>query len=346
MCVEFLERNRQIGVVYTKAVRKEYRRNPDGRRRIESEYIDTRMEFDRTRLLTSNWIPNLSAVHRRSLLRQVPAYSDLPALEDYDFLLRLSSVAEFAHLPLVTGEYYVDKSLDSRNEQLRKANPELYHDILAEISATKRPCETSEAPRIAAFCFSDSGDDRQALKLAGRALQANPLNYWALRLFVDSSYKHGAYKHLCTRLERFLRDRPDRSDIWKDYALGEYRKKQYVKALRGLEVALATRETEDEAKILYRLIATCHMHLGEKDTAIACMLKSVRSAGHVDPGVLPDSSGLPVLPEGAVLDQWFRRGIWAKALKGLSYYHIYSNRWGHRAAARKILHILRRQSGS
>jgi hypothetical protein len=41
-------------------------------------------------------------------------------------------------------------------------------------------------------------------------------------------------------LERFLRDRPDRSDIWKDYALEQYRKKKYVKALRGLEMAVAT----------------------------------------------------------------------------------------------------------
>jgi len=54
------------------------------------------------------------------------------------------------------------------------------------------------------------------------------------RLFVDASYRHDTYKHLPARLERFLRDRPDRSDIWKHYASEQYRKKEYVKALGGL----------------------------------------------------------------------------------------------------------------
>ena len=336
LCVEFLERNRQIGLVYTKAVRKEYRRNTNGTKTCVNERIDHQMEFDRLRLLDTNWIPNVSVVHRRSLLQQVPAFSDLPVLEDYDFWLRLSSVTEFAHLAAVTGEYYVDRGRESRNEQLRQMNPKLYFEILNQITSTQRACVTSEASRIAGQCFWDNGDSAQALKMADRSLQANPLNYLALRLFCLAALKdRDSDRRLSPRLERFLRARPDRSDIWKWYASELIKREQYVKALRALEMALTTRQTESEAGGLYQLMSLCYLKLGIEDTAVACTLRSRQ----IETGSLPSpNSGdeLPVLPEGAILDQWFERGILATPLKGLSYYYLYSRRWGHRAAMRKI----------
>jgi len=331
LCVAFLERNPQIGLAYTKAVRKTYRRSTDGTMKCINDYIDPRMEFDQTRLFDGNWIPIPSVMHRHDLLQQVHAFRELPILEDYDFLFRLSSLAEFAHLPVVTGEYFVDITKISRNERLRKENPRLYNETLAQITTAQTACETSERLRIAAQEFHDLGQDAQAFKLADRALRVNPLNYLALKLYI-ATHEYGSDRYLVSRLEHFLREKPDRSDIWKSYALEVLKKEQYLKALRALEMALATRETEDEAASLYRLLSTCYFELGARDTAAACALKSKE----IEMGTLPSNADLPALPEGAILDQWFERGILALPFKGLSYYYLYSRRWGHRAAIRKI----------
>jgi hypothetical protein len=47
--------------------------------------------------------------------------------------------------------------------------------------------------------------------------------------------------------------------------------------------------------------------------------------------------GLPVLPEGATMDVWFKSGITGKALHAMAYYYLYSGRWGRRAAIRKMM---------
>jgi glycosyltransferase involved in cell wall biosynthesis len=68
----------------------------------------------------------------------------------------------------------------------------------------------------------------------------------------------------------------------------------------------------------------------------------------VDRDLESKKSNLPALVEGATLDLWFKRGLVGISLKGLVYYYLYSRRWGHLAALRKMMrdgsfHLRRRQ---
>lgn len=340
LCAKFLERNPSIGVVYTRALRKNFRMKTDGTREVLDQYIDHAMEFDWARLLCVNWIPNLSVMYRRALLQQVGNFRDLAILEDWDLLLRLSSVSEFAHLPVVTGEYYIDVSRESRNERLRKSNPKLYFEIVNQIRWSQRAAQTSERIRFAAEQFAKSGDHAQSLKLNTLALQYNPFNFWVLISFVHASHASGVEAGLVKPLQCFLSERPDKGVIWKFYAQELIKKEQYVNALRALEMALLTRETEGDASEVYRLMSICYSEMGMSDTAIACHLKSNEPAQSA-----PLLDALPPLPEGPALDQQFQTGLFATPLKGLTYFYLYSRRWGTRRALRKILRHLRSSRG-
>ena len=71
----------------------------------------TPWEFNRNQLLVNNYIPINSYLFRHDLLETVGFWDeDLERLEDYDFLLRLSTVCNFFHVNKVTSEYrfYLD----------------------------------------------------------------------------------------------------------------------------------------------------------------------------------------------------------------------------------------------
>lgn len=77
-------------------------------------------EWDPIRLLTSNFIPNLSLVHRRSIFEIMGGYREVPVLEDWEFLRRLSLVASVLHIPLVTSAFYVRSDGRSRNGLIKR----------------------------------------------------------------------------------------------------------------------------------------------------------------------------------------------------------------------------------
>lgn len=89
------------------------------RGRILSQAIVSN-EWNPERLLTSNYIPNLSLVVRRSVLDKVGLFADLPVLEDWDFVRRMAIVSHVVHIPLVTSKFYVRKDGKSRNGLLQK----------------------------------------------------------------------------------------------------------------------------------------------------------------------------------------------------------------------------------
>lgn len=68
-------------------------------------------EFDRDQLMVQNYLPIHTYIHRRDLIDRIGFWNeDLDRLEDYDFLLRLSSITDFNHVRKVTCEYrfYLD----------------------------------------------------------------------------------------------------------------------------------------------------------------------------------------------------------------------------------------------
>jgi GT2 family glycosyltransferase len=68
-------------------------------------------EFNRDQLMVQNYLPIHTYIHRRDLIDRIGFWNeDLDRLEDYDFLLRLSSITDFNHVRKVTCEYrfYLD----------------------------------------------------------------------------------------------------------------------------------------------------------------------------------------------------------------------------------------------
>jgi GT2 family glycosyltransferase len=78
--------------------------------------------YDRTELLVQNYLPINSYMHSRDALDHCGEWNEtFDRLEDYEFLLRLSGLYAFRHVPKVTSEYrfYVDQesSITSSGKQ-------------------------------------------------------------------------------------------------------------------------------------------------------------------------------------------------------------------------------------
>jgi len=77
-------------------------------------------EWNPERLTTSNYVPNLSLIVRRSVFDKTGFFEDLPVLEDWDFVRRMAIVSHVVHIPLITSKFYVRKDGKSRNGLLQK----------------------------------------------------------------------------------------------------------------------------------------------------------------------------------------------------------------------------------
>jgi len=63
-----------------------------------------------------NFIPNLSVVHKKTLIDMVGNYDEkLDYYEDWDLLRRFSKCSYFVHVPEVTGEYWINQTGHNRN---------------------------------------------------------------------------------------------------------------------------------------------------------------------------------------------------------------------------------------
>lgn len=87
--------------------------------------VPFRRTFDRDALLVENFIPNLCLVHREGCFHRTGYFDEnLPVLEDWDLLIRLSAVTRFGYVPTVTAEYVFsnerNRNLPSRLETTKK----------------------------------------------------------------------------------------------------------------------------------------------------------------------------------------------------------------------------------
>ena len=146
-CVALLERDRNLGIVYTKHLRRSFVCVSGHQRVIVQDYLEPLSEFSWPKLVDGNWIPITSVVHRSQLIEQCGPFKDLPILEDWEFLLRLCSNTKVAHIPIITGEYYSDLTGESRNEKIKKENPRQYHQTFEAIRNSYGSRDVREAER-------------------------------------------------------------------------------------------------------------------------------------------------------------------------------------------------------
>jgi glycosyltransferase involved in cell wall biosynthesis len=89
--------------------------SPRKKGRANEKKVVFSADFSEEELLVHNYIPMLTIVFRRSALEKAGYFdTSLPALEDWEWLIRLSHVGPFVHLPVVTSEYLVRQG-GSRN---------------------------------------------------------------------------------------------------------------------------------------------------------------------------------------------------------------------------------------
>jgi glycosyltransferase involved in cell wall biosynthesis len=173
-CVDVLDRDHNIGLVYTKQLRRSFVWR-ERQRVIVEDYLEPLSEFNWAKLLDVNWIPMTSVVHRSQLIEQCGPFKDLPILEDWELLLRLCSITQVAHIPIVTGEYYFDPTGESRNEKMKKENPKKSRKIIEDIRNSHRSRDVREAERppdyfperfVLSTLFAGQGSIGVALRMA------------------------------------------------------------------------------------------------------------------------------------------------------------------------------------
>lgn len=85
-------------------------------------------DFNARDLLVENRIPILSFMHDKTCFEKVGGFNEsIDLLEDWDFLIRLSQIATFRHVPRITSEYRfranknVDNSIAGRRSEARES---------------------------------------------------------------------------------------------------------------------------------------------------------------------------------------------------------------------------------
>jgi len=96
-------------VVYTDTYRIFQKKIENGFQTIHQEPGPNK-EFDKKALKRENYIPILSLVHHRECMKKIGYFDEnLEHAMDWDFLIRLSKVYDFIHIPVITGEYSIRK---------------------------------------------------------------------------------------------------------------------------------------------------------------------------------------------------------------------------------------------
>jgi GT2 family glycosyltransferase/glycosyltransferase involved in cell wall biosynthesis len=97
-------------------------------------------DFSPERFLVCNYIPILCLMLKRSAIEKVGFFDEtLPALEDWEWLVRLSRVGSFRHEPVATAEYFVYRGSKSRNSLSAESLGKLYAEIYSRCAPFTNP---------------------------------------------------------------------------------------------------------------------------------------------------------------------------------------------------------------
>jgi len=120
-------------VAYADAMRGTYE-TTEGKIRLLGREPAYGKDFSREDFWSSNYIPVLCVVHRRGCIEQAGNFDPLlPALEDWDLWLRMSSRYDFHHIPRVTSMFRVTTDgLNMTDRINRRMEPELKARIYAK----------------------------------------------------------------------------------------------------------------------------------------------------------------------------------------------------------------------
>jgi len=144
----FLDGSAEYGAAYTSVRQIEQVLGEDGLYRDGREVTVYGRPFDAARLLYKNDIPLLGLSHRRALAEEAGGFDEtFDQFEDWDFLIRLSALTRFHHLPAVTAVYRVrnDASNITAAQPWHSGDAQMARRCLFEKHAARRSASTEMA---------------------------------------------------------------------------------------------------------------------------------------------------------------------------------------------------------
>ncbi|PWB44012.1 MAG: hypothetical protein C3F12_12300 [Candidatus Methylomirabilota bacterium] len=124
----------------------------NGQRESLRRQVTYNRPFNPHQMLVANYIPNLCLMHRRSACEKIGGHDEeLTMLEDWDFLIKLSRISDFVHVPQVTAEYCVAVGSGHRNrldEHAITATRTIYERYAVHAAPTVREAQQAYLDRL------------------------------------------------------------------------------------------------------------------------------------------------------------------------------------------------------
>lgn len=265
--------------LYSDAVVAYYSSGSSGQPTLVARQCFPSREVTRAMLLEHNHIPSLSLMHQRSLFRRAGLFDEtLEALEDWDFLRRLSMVTDLFHVPVLTAEFSVDVEGKTRNWSL-------FASTLTQLADSIRrkptiPVQTFEYGVTQAMEVATTGSLMNAAAICASILQQEPAHLAAFQLLVTCLDQLGQYALSEPYQRAVMERRPDYFHGVMSYAklclgLGRIEKSKEM-----LQLALVVNPSEAEfSQEIYTLLGECYDALGNPGSAVACRGKARRLSG-------------------------------------------------------------------
>jgi glycosyltransferase involved in cell wall biosynthesis len=122
-----LDQRPALAAAYSDALQAAFNIKKNEKARLAGKQVAFSQDFTVDELLARNYIPMLCLMARAEAVEEAGLFdAALPALEDWEWLIRLAQAGPFSHLPLVTAEYVVREGGSSRNMLSAGQIQELY----------------------------------------------------------------------------------------------------------------------------------------------------------------------------------------------------------------------------
>ncbi|MBN1536755.1 MAG: glycosyltransferase [Anaerolineales bacterium] len=139
MLVSELVANKSIAAAYSDALQITVGQRGN-KTKVVSKEVYYSNHYSPDLLLVRNYIPNLCLVFRREALDEAGLFDEqMSALEDWEWLIRLSRVGSFSHIPAVSAEYVVRQGVKSRNILPSSDIASLYQHIYTKHASFASP---------------------------------------------------------------------------------------------------------------------------------------------------------------------------------------------------------------
>lgn len=169
--------NESIVAAYTDALQVVVGCNGD-KGKVLSKDVYYSVNYSADLLLVRNYIPNLCLAFRREALHIAGVFDEeMNALEDWEWLIRLSRIGPFRHIPITTAEYVVRQGSKSRNILTSPDIASLYNHIYSiHASFASKPVQEAQKRYFQAMTGqvmeAVEPDEQKNKKPIGKAVEA------------------------------------------------------------------------------------------------------------------------------------------------------------------------------